>query len=632
MHFQFESDGTGRKEQLLRVRVQSEAGVKRWGQLRFGYNSASERLDIPSIRVIKQDGSVVTAGPDAVQELNEPIQRTAPIYTDFREKHVTVPGLRPGDVLEAQTITVIHTPLAPGQFWATYDFQKTTIVLDEQLQIDVPAARVIKLKTKPGLEPKISEENGRRIYRWSSSNLVTEDEERADGMQKKKKKKKAPEDESPSVQVTSFASWEEIGRWYGELEKDRRVPSAAVRAKADELTKDLHTDSERIEALYTYTAQNFRYVSLSLGMGRYQPHSAEEVLHNQYGDCKDKHTLLAALLEAEGFHASTVLINSSRKLDPDVPSPLQFNHVITLVPVGKEEMWMDTTTEVAPFRLLSYSLRKKQALVIPPDGTPRLEETPADSPIPDAEKLEIDGKVDDTGKLDTKIAYEIHGDSEVVLRQVFRNVGSAQWQQVVENMSSKEGLGKEVSEVKISDPTKVREPFTFSYRLTKPNYVDPSKKKVDLKLPLPIFSLATADPDDADSPDPIKLGPQNTRDYHIRLELPSKYTVRVPLASSLKRDYGSYETSYKQEGSVFTAARKIAISERELPSSRVQDYLAFRRSVVADLAQQISLETTVASNPGSASDMKPDELEKRGNDARKNGDYKLAIRPLEARG
>lgn len=84
MHFQFESDGTGRKEQLLRVRVQSEAGVKRWGQLRFGYNSASERLDIPSIRVIKQDGSVVTAGPDAVQELNEPIQRTAPIYTDFR--------------------------------------------------------------------------------------------------------------------------------------------------------------------------------------------------------------------------------------------------------------------------------------------------------------------------------------------------------------------------------------------------------------------------------------------------------------------------------------------------------------------------------------------------------------------
>jgi hypothetical protein len=74
------------------------------------------------------------------------------------------------------------------------------------------------------------------------------------------------------------------------------------------------------------------------------------VLHNQYGDCKDKHTLLASLLEAEGLHADSVLINSSRKLDPDVPSPSQFDHVITMLPMdsAKEEVWMDTTSEVAP--------------------------------------------------------------------------------------------------------------------------------------------------------------------------------------------------------------------------------------------------------------------------------------------
>ena len=121
-------------------------------------------------------------------------------------------------------------------------------------------------------------------------------------------------------------------------------------------------------------AKNFRYVSLSLGVGRYQPHAASDVLHDQYGDCKDKHTLLASLLEAEGLHASSVLINSSRKLDPDVPSPSQFDHVITMLPMGKgndkEEVWMDTTSEVAPFRLLAYTLRKKQALVIPPAEPP----------------------------------------------------------------------------------------------------------------------------------------------------------------------------------------------------------------------------------------------------------------------
>ena len=625
IRLRFESDGTGRRELVVRVRVQSEAGLQRWGQLRFGYNLASERFEIPYVRVIKQDGSVVTAGADAVQELSGPIQQIAPVYTDYREKHVIVPGLRPGDVLEYETVAAIHTALAPGQFWTQYDFQKSAIVLDEELEIDIPAARTVKLKTKPGVEPKVTEENGRRIYRWSSSHLVREDENKGNDTLRKKKKKK-PEDEIPAVQLTSFASWEEVGRWYAGLEKDRRVPSKAVRAKAEELAKGLPTDIAKVEALYDYAAENFRYVSLSLGVGRYQPHSADEVLHNQYGDCKDKHTLLAALLDAEGLHASSVMINSVRKLDPDVPSPSQFNHIITMVPLGKEEIWMDTTTEVAPFRLLAYPLRKKQALVIPADGgPPHLQETPVDSPIPDTEKLQIDGKVDDSGKLDARIAYEIRGDSEIRLRQTFRSVASAQWQQVIENMSSTEGLGKNVSEIKISDPRATREPFTFSYRVTKANYLDQAKKKLVLKLPLPVLGLATADSDDADNPDPINLGPPNARDYQIRLELPSKYALHAPLPISQKRDYGNYDAVYKLEGNVLAAERKLTLTAGELPSSRVQDYLAFRRVVVADLAQQLSLETTAAGKADSSTDMKENDLVKSGNAERKKGNYVSAI-------
>jgi hypothetical protein len=189
----FESDGTGRREYSARIRVLSEAGLQRWGQLRFGYNSANESFEIPHVRVIKQDGSVVNAGADAVQELSEPVQRNAPIYTDYREKHVTVPGLRPGDVLEYETVAVIRTALAPGQFWTQYDFQKSAIILDEQLEIDVPAARAVKLKTKPGDETKVTEENGRRTYRWSSSHLIREDEDKDkdnDTLKKTKKRKR----------------------------------------------------------------------------------------------------------------------------------------------------------------------------------------------------------------------------------------------------------------------------------------------------------------------------------------------------------------------------------------------------------------------------------------------------------
>jgi tetratricopeptide (TPR) repeat protein len=628
LRWRFENDGTGRREQTGRVRVKSDAGVQRWGRLRFGYNSANETIEITYVRVLKPDGSVVTAGADAVQEVTGQIQRVAPVYTDFREKHITVPGLRAGDTLEWQSVTVIHTPLAPGQFWTQYNFQKAQVVLEEKLEIDVPAARPIKLETKPGYDPKISEDNGRRVYRWSTANLETQASKAAadKNNDKDKKKKKKPQELTADVQLSSFASWEEVGRWYAGLEKDRRVPSKAVKAKADELTKGKQSDLAKIEALYDYTALNFRYVSLALGIGRYQPHSADEVLHNQYGDCKDKNTLLAALLEAEGYHSSTVLISSVYKLDPDVPSPAQFNHAITMVPLPKEEVWMDTTTEVAPFRLLLYSLRKKQALVIPQDGTPQLEETPADSPMPDTQVLQIEGNVDDTGKLDARIAYEIRGDSEVPIRRAFRNVASAQWLQIAEGMSSIEGMGKDVSEVKVSDLSATNEPLKFSYRVVKANYVDPSKKKVGIKLPLAVLGLAAANAEDADGPDPIKLGPPTSRVYKVRLDFPAKYTLRLPVPFSVKRDYSNYEVTYKIESNVLTSERRLTINQAELPSARVQDYLAFRRSVVEDLAQQISLETESTSTGVTPSaDAKPSELFKRGNDARKEGNYSLAI-------
>src|SRR5690348_15275723 len=226
--YRFEADGTGRKETIARIRVQSEAGVQQWGQLLEGYNSANERVEIPYVRVLKEDGSVVKAGEDAVQDLSAPIEREAPVYTDYRQKHITVPGLRPGEQLEYDIVTIIHTAIAPGQFWMDYDFDKSSIVLDEQLEVNVPRDRVVKLKTKSGFDAKISDEKDRRLYRWTASNLVREDDDKD---KDKKKKKKKSEDETPAVQMTTFSNWGDVGSWYAGLEKDRRVPSPEIRAK-----------------------------------------------------------------------------------------------------------------------------------------------------------------------------------------------------------------------------------------------------------------------------------------------------------------------------------------------------------------------------------------------------------------
>jgi len=623
----FENDGTGTRQVRVRVKVQNEAGVQQLGQLAIGYNSGNEKLEVDYVRVRKSDGQVVTAGAEAVQDLSAPIEREAPVYTDFRQKHITVPALRPGETIEYQMTTHVHTPLAPGHFWFEHNFIEDAVVLQETLTVSVPRSREIKLKNHADRVPKIAEADGRRNYLWTSRNLKRPGSDDEEEEKTKKKKRKKPE--SPDVQLTTFQSWEEVGRWYAKLEGERVAPSEAIRARAAELTRGLATDAERVEALYDFVAKNFRYVSLSFGLGRYQPHAAAEVLTNQYGDCKDKHTLLASLLDAAGLEAQPVLINSRRKMDEDVPSPSQFDHVITAVPLHGELLWMDTTTEVAPFRLLSAGLRKKQALLAArPDGragAPRLLETPADPPFPASQLVEVEGAISELGKLEARVRYTLRGDNELGLRIAFRRTPKAQWKQLGQMMSSSDGVGGQVTEIKGGDPAATREPFTVEFQVSQPNFLDWSKKRSQLSLPIPGVGLPWADEEAEEGDDPVELGSPLAVTARLKLELPAKYAARAPIPVAIARDYAEYRSTYKVEGQTVTAERTARFKLREVPASRARDYLAFSRAVRSDEAQAVGIESTVAGNPTIPESAKADELYQSAVAALRGANHALAI-------
>src|SRR5271157_1224391 len=142
----------------------------------------------------------------------------------------------------------------------------------------------------------MSDEGDRRVYRWTHSQ-TSETESPA------KKHSRSDDEDVPAVELTTFQSWEQLGDWYRSLEKERRQPTEAVKAKADSLVQGKTDDMAKVKALYDYVSRDFRYVSLSLGLSRYQPHAAGEVMSLGYGDCKDKNTLLAALLQAAGFES-----------------------------------------------------------------------------------------------------------------------------------------------------------------------------------------------------------------------------------------------------------------------------------------------------------------------------------------
>ena len=575
-----EGDGTGTRETTARIRILADAGVKEMAVLTFTYTALNEQIDIGYVRVIKPDRTVVVTPDYNVQDLPADVTRTAPMYSDIHQKHVAVKGLGVGDTLEYQVTLKTLKPEVPGHFWFEYSFEKNLIDLDEQVDLYLPAGKAVTVASADA-QPVITTAPGRKLYHWSSSNLARPD---PDAPPKSVKHLK------PSIQVTTFSSWEQVGAWYLSLQKDSLTVTPAIQAKVAAVTKGLTSDDDKIRAIFNDVALHIHYVGLEFGIGRYQPHPADDVLSNEYGDCKDKHTLLATELKAVGIQAWPVLISSGRELDPATPSPAQFDHVITVVPLGGKLLWMDSTAEVAPVGVLMATLRDKEALAIP-DGKPAyVERTPVEMPAPRSLRIEVEGKLSEQGEFKGHISQTSDEDLGALFRSAFRRVPQSQWKQLIQNVAGSEGYAGEVSNPQVSEVEKIGDPFQFSYDYTREKYYQWNDKDSShwISAPLPPMGgeMAPGEKEKKPGDDP-DLGYTTKTVYHASMELPKGWSMEPPKDTDLTEDWLEYHSKYSFKDGVFTADRIALVKMSQVPLDQYDKYVAFRRGMFEDLNHQV---------------------------------------------
>ena len=593
----YDAEGLGDKTLTVVARIQSEGAVHEAGLLTFAYASGEERVEPVYVRVRKPDGTVMETPATDAQDMPTEVTRDAPFYSDLRELQIPVKSLSQGDKLEYQVRYVRQKSTANGQYWGALSFVRGNVVLEETVELAYPRDKYV-LVLSPKDTPAISEENGMKVYRWKTSQL-----EPTVGADKKKEQPEDP-DQLASVTWTTFRSWQEVGEWYAALAKGRATPGPEVEDKVKELIAGKTTDDEKIEAIYHYVSTQVRYIGVAFGIGRYQPHSAEAVLDNQYGDCKDKHTLLAAMLKAAGYDAWPALIGSSMKLHPEMPTPAQFDHVITVVPLKGKEIWLDSTPEVTPYRMLMAQIRDKQALVIPTDGAPRLERTPADGPFPFVDSTTATAKLDSQGTLTGHIDMEMRGDTEDTFREVFHGTSRAQWPQVAQNISQRMGLAGSVTNLDVSLPEQTEKPFHYAYDYSRKDYADWANRRI---VPL-MFPVTLSELDDNDTPtEPIDLGSPRVEEHHSVIELPSAYTAELPRSVKYTTPFAVYEADYKLDGNKLVTDRKLEILKREVAVNQADQYRKFAKNVTTDEDQYIQLAApgtkgidTAAGNPEAA--------------------------------
>ena len=587
----FNDDGTGERHLSVRIHIESNAGAEELKSLTFRYNSAFETFALSSLHVKKSDGSSVEAKPDAVTDAPAGLAKDAPAYSDIHDVKIMTPPLAPGDTLSYEVEVKTLKSAAPGEFWYAHNFLSGQQASDEELRIEVPAARAIHFHWATQFVPEVATQGSEKIYSWKrTSKPDSAAAANADDSQKK--------NSTPDVALTSFVDWPTVGKWLAAAVQGAVALSPDITDKVQSLTASAKTDPDKIEALYDFVSKQIHLTTVSPEESQYQLRGAAKILADGYGSTYDKSTLLLSMFGAAGFHGDLAFLSPNAPLDPAFPTPTALTQPLVTVVAGKDAFWLDPSQPTLPFRLLTPNLRSKQALVASASVPPHFAETPADPPFLSTQRVDVVGRVTSLGILTARVQYTLRGDNEFALRMAFYSSPKDQWKQVAQTMAALDGLRGEVVSVTPSDPTDTHDPFVLQFTLADPKFVDWSLKQFMLALPFPNFGLPDA-PSDASKP--VTLGSPLDVSAKLSLTLPVTDSARVPAGAATTRDYAEYRSSYSSQDNLVTAERSLKFLKHEVPAGRGDDYAVFTHAVESDESQGIAVTNILPEIPDDAS-------------------------------
>jgi tetratricopeptide (TPR) repeat protein len=581
------ADGTGYMQKTVVAKIQSEASLQQLGIIGMEFAGNSQHVEFHYVRSRRPDGHMTETPLSGVIEQPLPATVQAPFYSDLKVAQVPVQSLQVGDTLEWEGRVVMTKAEAPNQFWDAENFlTEGSVVLEQSVELRAPATTNVTVWTNPalGIKAKESTDGNQKVYRWESQQLKPSVGPEAEAAKEAKKKHVLTADEQldeergklPSVAWTTFPSWAAVGEWYRGLELSRATPDDEIKTKVAELTAGKTTDEEKVKAIYAYVSTQVRYIGVAFGVGRYQPHQAVDVLQNQYGDCKDKATLLTAMLAAAGVQSDAALIGAGIRFNEAVPSPGSFNHLITHLKLNGQDVWLDSTEEVAPYRMMYAALRDREALVVPPTGAPVIEKTPKDPPFEPFQTWTAKGTLGANGVSDSHITITLRGDDEVTLRAAARQLGPGQYGDFAQRIMNGIGYSGTSSHAEFSRPEDTEKPLTINLDYRRDRSDDWSNLRVLAQLapvPLPLIS-------EKDSPvSAIRLGVPRTESSTAEMKLPPGWSAQLPEAVHEKAPFATFDETYRLANGTLYAERRIVILQPKVAAADWKSYKKFADAI-----------------------------------------------------
>lgn len=464
--------------------------------------------------------------------------------------------------------------------WWTPLLYANVPTIESSLEIDLPSNYEVKINLGENITYERTEVGDRKILSW-----------RSPMMKKLLYETYAPPAEKfiPIVKVVPIyfkygvpgksESWSSFGLWLEELNEGTDGLPVQEKRIVEKLIEGIEDENKIINTIYQYLQNHTKYVNVAMDVGGLKSYPASYVCENKYGDCKALTTYMKAMLRYVGIESFYTIIKAGenkRKIDVNFPSQ-QFNHVILMIPVTKDTIWLENTSSALPFNYLGTFTQNRYALVINGEKsqlvkTPKL--LPADVllereynfQLSTGKKARIDLDLTLRGKEFEDFRYFISEkdekgqNNELLLHTGIGSFQVKEWSIYDFDRNNSflrlNAIGTSASVLREIGSFQVINPL----RIDLPDFDKPDQRELDVVINYPI------DRSDKSVYDLKKL------------EL---IEVQIPEGITIESEYGWYSTVYLKEGDRLIVKEKFTLFANEIPIDKYTDFYQFIEQISA---------------------------------------------------
>jgi hypothetical protein len=518
------------------------------------------------------------------------------LYSDDQIVGGEVSGSDVGSVVAFESV-LQHHPIANQLIWR---FQEEIPVKQARYTLELPAGWEYKASWANSVAD-IPRAAGSNRWEWSKSDVPGIVEESFAPAHSALAGRMAIALYVPSG--TKLDSWQRIAQWNNGLTADRHNVSPEIADKVRQLTTGLTTFDTKVHAIADFLQRQVRYVAIEIGIGGYQPHYASDIFRKRYGDCKDKATLMAAMLQAAGINSHYVLVDTRHGVvHPDMPNIYAFNHEILAIELpsdapaytsvitaasGRKLLIFDPTDEYTPIGEVSSYRHDSLILLCDPAGGELIRLPAIEAKTNQRQRV---GKfvLAADGALSGEVAETRKGINATQWRYALMDRNESERTRYVERYCERSVKGMSISEIKFENLGTLSQDLLSRFKVSAERYAQNSGT---LLLVRPrVLGTMTVAIDWKDRKFPVHLGsPEHATDTY-EIQLPEGYAVEdLPDPTRVDVGFASYTSKFEVAGSVVRYSREYTVRDPIIPLDKLVDLHKFEDRIGRDEAATIVL-------------------------------------------